>query len=395
MVDKKLIQLVREGKIAIYFDDKTKLELLRTVLQTAFPESKRSISVVKGNCDYYFKHPHFSNTWQNRLTDLDVTLPLLSIKYFVHDEKTNPLTAGYKFSVLQGQFNRRATEWDINSPDRVDSIVYKNRLSFGCVVVDNKLYVMIDHPFATVNFWMYRFSDIIQLCPSKAKTNEPKVSGQIFEYQVKDEFQHASKAVHELAPVDAKGEWGRFDYDSLTKTYYEELGVLDIWFTAIAKKYKLGDWVVVKNFRQAGEGNGVVHENLVTQLQNVNTQQFPSGCLSKDSDFSVDENGKLKNIKVDHIIRFATDDEIKISQIKEFDISGKFKVTVQNNNVYHASSNITNFVLELGKFYSNLPTSFGGFKCHVSTIKFKVTGCQTNETDLADWLKVYNIIKPL
>lgn len=106
-----------------------------------------------------------------------------------------------------------------------------------------------------------------------------------------------------------------FRYDSSWKEIYENLQVLDLWYELVYKPaYKVGDIVVVKNHLQAGVGNGIRQENLVTRLYatNGNFDKKPTGLYHDDNcRFVVKEDGRFFGIYEDHIIRKATEDEIE------------------------------------------------------------------------------------
>ena len=73
-------------------------------------------------------------------------------------------------------------------------------------------------------------------------------------------------------------------------------------------------------------------------------------------------------------------------------VGGKFDVTIKDNKVFHKSDDITLFVKGLVEFYTNLPTKFDKYTC-TPKIKFTTTDCQTTQTSLEDWKKVYNELK--
>lgn len=110
-----------------------------------------------------------------------------------------------------------------------------------------------------------------------------------------------------------------------THNKLKQAGVLDLWFTPVYKQeepeYKIGDWVVVRNYVQCGEGNGVVTTNLVSELFEVG-KNGATGMHYKESAFSVKERGNYYNIKEWHIVRKATPEEIKSAQTPQITING-------------------------------------------------------------------------
>ena len=104
------------------------------------------------------------------------------------------------------------------------------------------------------------------------------------------------------------------------------LQVIDIQNNTLIHKqeepeYKIGDWVVVRNYVQCGEGNGVVTTNLVSELFEVG-KNGATGMHYKESAFSVKERGNYYNIKEWHIVRKATPEEIKSAQTPQITING-------------------------------------------------------------------------
>ena len=77
-------------------------------------------------------------------------------------------------------------------------------------------------------------------------------------------------------------------------------------------------------------------------------------------------------------------------------MNGKFNLTVKGKKVFHNIEDITNYVLEVGEQYStgsNLKGKFAGYDFHIKDMVLSKTGCESKETFLSQWLKVYNLIK--
>lgn len=81
---------------------------------------------------------------------------------------------------------------------------------------------------------------------------------------------------------------------------------------------------------------------------------------------------------------------------------GSFKLTIKDKKVYHNYENtkedITDFVIGLHRMYSSMLGSFNhlgknGYKAVVANLLFSSTGCENNQTQLSDWMKVYELIK--
>jgi len=82
--------------------------------------------------------------------------------------------------------------------------------------------------------------------------------------------------------------------------------------------YKVGDTVVVKSYKQAGEGNDIITDNLLTVLldKNRRSELKPSGMVEKNTDFIVKEGNFYYGIKKEHIIRKAWMYEVIQNDVK-------------------------------------------------------------------------------
>lgn len=76
---------------------------------------------------------------------------------------------------------------------------------------------------------------------------------------------------------------------------------------------QVGDWVIVKNYEQAGRGNGILTKNLVTQLLKKEDYPNASGCYSdSECTFVVKEKYNYFGILNNHIIRKAEPHKIPV-----------------------------------------------------------------------------------
>lgn len=81
-------------------------------------------------------------------------------------------------------------------------------------------------------------------------------------------------------------------------------------------------------------------------------------------------------------------------------MNGKFNLTVRNKRVFHKNEDITDYIEEIGTWWKNVMLE-GNLKFAKSydflipshNIKIMKSGCQSQETYLSDWLKVYDLIK--
>lgn len=75
-------------------------------------------------------------------------------------------------------------------------------------------------------------------------------------------------------------------------------------------------------------------------------------------------------------------------------INGQFNLKVKDKRVYHnGNEDITDYVKSMGEWYENIPKKFGKYDFIVMDITLSKTGCESKETHISQWLKVYNLIK--
>jgi len=90
-----------------------------------------------------------------------------------------------------------------------------------------------------------------------------------------------------------------------------------------------------------------------------------------------------------------------IYEVKEeiISINGQFNLKVKDKRVFHENEDITDYVKSIGIWWENIMLSgnlkFGKYDFLIPShnIKLMKTGCQTKETNLENWLKIYNLIK--
>lgn len=139
--------------------------------------------------------------------------------------------------------------------------------------------------------------------------------GKILGYTLKDEkfrdvviacliYWGSNLSIFENSSLNSKA-FPLFDSDV---EKFRDANLLDLFFEPL---YKIGDVVVIKNFTQACEGNGVRNENHICVLQDINGIYLKkvSGCFKYESDFVIKEGEGFKTIKTKHIIRKATKEE--------------------------------------------------------------------------------------
>lgn len=74
----------------------------------------------------------------------------------------------------------------------------------------------------------------------------------------------------------------------------------------------IGNYYVIKSIHQGGDGNGIKVNNLVSKLYSTSELEDlkPTGVLDHNADYIVCCGFRFFNIRKDHIIREATEEEI-------------------------------------------------------------------------------------
>ena len=184
--------------------------------------------------------------------------------------------------------------------------------------------------------------------------------------------QNESKEIEDFKVSDGIS----FGINAVCIDWLKKAGVLELWFEKVYKEeYKVGDYVSFYS-----------ELNKKTYTSKIKEWTSSSYCTL--------ENG-LEPFK--HLLRKATQEEIKASQQKVIFVGGKFDVTLKDGKIYHKSDDITQFVELLIKSNNIVGTSsiYGKFSATISDIVFSKTGCQNVETRLSDWAEVYKQFQEL
>jgi hypothetical protein len=151
-------------------------------------------------------------------------------------------------------------------------------------------------------------------------------------YKIKPEYSQAYRDICELGDVAD----GTFLKNSYVYNKLQELNILDKWCD-IVKEYEIGDWVVVKNYRQAKIGNGVTTPNLVTKLYSSldSFETNPTGLFSDPKcNFVVKERNRYFGILDEHIIRKATPEEIESVNKPKLEIGKWYKNSLIGGSIF-------------------------------------------------------------
>lgn len=76
-------------------------------------------------------------------------------------------------------------------------------------------------------------------------------------------------------------------------------------------------------------------------------------------------------------------------------MNGKFNLTIKGKKVFHQNEDITSFVESVGEDWEHKIKNFSynNYAFNVKDVILSKTGCQSQETYLSNWLKVYDLIK--
>jgi hypothetical protein len=173
----------------------------------------------------------------------------------------------------------------------------------------------------------------------------------------------------------------------------EELEEKPDWFEPIYKEhFKAGDWVVIKNFKQAGEGNGIIKKDHVCQLLDINfsLKHTVTGILKEHRDFIVEENGLYYGIKKKHIIRRATPEEIENFKTKTFKLSNGKEVRINKKGIYADGVKGEISILGLKNLLRPGQTSLNFLTVELKDATFKI-GCWENVkfSEIKEMLEIY------
>jgi len=267
--------------------------------------------------------------------------------------------------------------------DYLVSCGYKNTQDFVGDSINSSTYCVINGMIK--NGYMLGFGYVEYTLEDIKEIHKNNVMEQeIYEYQVKEEFYKLSEALFSECKQDSKGGFGRFDVDSNVKDFYEKAGVLGLWFEPRYKKrYKVGDIVCNHNPDKGNYWNEKCKDGLF-----VISEVFDNRVMVKPSHDAIHSSGLLL-----HEFRLATQEEIEKFNTQKISMNGKFDLTIKNNRVYHESEDITDYVLEMKKWFESLPQKFGRWAVKFDDVIFNETGCQQVITTIKDWEKIYTKIK--
>jgi len=170
----------------------------------------------------------------------------------------------------------------------------------------------------------------------------------------------------------------------------KEANVLDIWFEPVYEnEFKIGDWIYITNSDCGISAD--IKKGFVGQIKEI---EIESTNIYGYSNIFTYTNGS-KSSNRDNCLRLATKEEIEKTTEKVISMNGSFNLTVKDKKVYHKSEDITDYVLCIGETYNsyNLKHIYSRYDFHIKDMIISKSGCESKETYLSDWLKVYELIK--
>lgn len=236
-------------------------------------------------------------------------------------------------------------------------------------------------------------------------------SKQILGYKIKEDCKKYESAIKEILSTASLAHWwdknaeknlNSLGYNFQTSAechsvegILRKANILEAWFSPVySNEYKVGDWVVVKSWKQGGDGNGIDEDNLVSQLYKLNSYYGieDGGGVLKGA-FKVKYKNKYYSIESSHIIRKATEEEIKANKSVVLTIGASdIKVTISKGKIVADNKEINAESLSKlvhnmdGNKQYNLPWNVG----FGSTVTI---GCSTfKQGELNQVLEEYDVI---
>lgn len=151
---------------------------------------------------------------------------------------------------------------------------------------------------------------------------------------------------------------------------------------------KVGDWVTIVGDNKDGLNWSTKNSGYTFKvLHSYKSSQEGVGEWLFETD--KDQGNGISINKV----RKATKEEIEAAQSKTFKV-GNFEILVKGGKAFHKSDDITAFVKGLKEDLPMMNKTFiaGSFKYTIGDIIFSSTGCESSESKLSEWLKVYNAL---
>jgi hypothetical protein len=157
-----------------------------------------------------------------------------------------------------------------------------------------------------------------------------------------------------------------FKENSLCYKLLKKANVLDLWFAPVySNEFKVNDYVLY---------NGYVYK-IIKIVGNKLYYFNDEHLINNDS------------------VTIPTKEQIEERLYTPFMLNETAYVEVIGKTVYHNTSNITLFVLELGECYTNIKQKFATYDAilDIDSVEFTKTGCVC-KTKLSTWLEIYKFI---
>ena len=159
------------------------------------------------------------------------------------------------------------------------------------------------------------------------------------------------------------------------------LEIVETWEPVYKERLKVGDWVIGWHSDNPKYKNNAWQ---ITKLESSSSKLFAYPN-------NLDCNTFTSNL------RKATPEEIEKASIEIVKITENFQVTIKNKRVFHDTSDITDYVKAVEKFWNDTLKSglltLNNYDFTIGDIKINKAGCQSVTHSINDWLNIAAKIK--
>jgi len=352
-LNKQLIERLANGEIAVD-NSNSNLELLRAVLKEAF---LRDNSIPQGKSTYYQKHS--KDYW----VALEFTiLPTILLSDFLEEEFVLP------------------EKWFIKITDENKEVLneWKRNTKFKHAITEKESFVVENGDMYVTNYWSNNRAEITFEQFKKYVLKQETMEKEIIGY----------KLIKEYPNFKSLGYFEKYTTGKLSQ--YPEY-----WQPVYKEEFKVGDWVTCKEGFLESDSEYAKKENKAGLGYKSNkTFQIDKIYPSSNSGNVVFPKGYGKGVYL-FALRKATQEEIEKASEQTVSMNGKFNLTIKGKKVFHQNEDITSFVESVGEDWEHKIKNFSynNYAFNVKDVILSKTGCQSQETYLSNWLKVYDLIK--
>lgn len=189
------------------------------------------------------------------------------------------------------------------------------------------------------------YLELVDLESSEKENKKMNTEKKIIGYKFKsEEFLKAANKIQSSFITNTMGQNYHFKFNSNAHNTLNELNLIDIWCDPVyEEEYKEGDYVIVKSWEQARVGNGITENNSVCLIldRNKAKELGATGMISYKDSILVQTNIKGHyGILPDHIIRKATDEEIKKFNFSELPEINGYEGKIDGNYIKYGCASL-------------------------------------------------------